>query len=117
MVAKFFQVLFQAQGCEFPLKGHPEVHVVHGVDDDVDELHAGDHEFDLETFRVHEVVHHGLESPGLQGDILEVVEGTQDDLVAAFDQADGGQEFKHKCFRSQLLVDLKWGKSSLECFE
>ena len=74
------------------------------MDDNVDELHAGDHELDLEGVRVGEVDHERLEAVRLPHLQLEVVEGGQDDLVAALHQADGRQQLQHERLRPQLLV-------------
>lgn len=63
----------------------PEVHVVDGVDDDVDELHASHHVLDLEGLRVDKVGEQRLEAVGLGHLQLEVVERRKNDVVAVFD--------------------------------
>lgn len=38
-------------------------------------------------------------------DFLEVIEGREDDLMAALDEADGSQEFQHERLRAERVVD------------
>ena len=61
----------------------------------------------LEALRVDEVIHERLESSHLVHLTLEVVEGRQDDVVAALDEADGGQQLEHQRLGPKLFVDLK----------
>lgn len=63
----------------------------------------------MEDFVVEEVVHEGLEAVGLVTDFLEVVESRQYNFMSAFDQADGGKQFKHKRLRPEALVDQAEG--------
>ncbi len=97
--------------CQSPLAlvvTHPEVHVLHGVHDNVDELHARNHELNLEGLRMRKVSHERLEAPGLAHLALEVVEGRQDDRVAALHrQADGGQQFENEGLGAELSMDLQ----------
>ena len=75
--------------------------------DNVDELHAGDHELDLELFVVFEVSHQGPETPLFKHGFLEVVEGVEDDFVAAFHQADCGQKLENQGFCTKLFMNLQ----------
>ena len=75
------------------------------MDDYVDELHAGDHELDLEGVGVGKVHHEGLEAVRLARLRLEVVEGRQDDLVAALHQADRRQQLQHERLRPKQRWD------------
>ena len=61
----------------------------------------------LEALRVDEVIHERLESSHLVHLTLEVVEGRQDDVVAALDEADGGQQLEYQRLGPKLFVDLK----------
>ena len=54
---------------------------------DVDELHAGHHEVDLEALGVREVVHEGLEAVIFTQFLLKIIKRPQDDVVAALHEA------------------------------
>ena len=103
-LAQFLEVVIQAQLRELVLQVDPKVHVLDRVDDDVDELHAGHHELDVEHIKVHKVLHERLEAVLVAANVLEAVEGAEDDLVTAFDQADGGQQLQHQRLGAQALV-------------
>lgn len=49
----------------------------------------------MKDFIVDEVLHECLEAPFLVTDLLEVVKGREDDLVAALDQTDGCKQFQY----------------------
>jgi hypothetical protein len=55
------------------------------------------------------VLHERLKPLVLAEDIFEVIKCVEDDFVAAFDQADGGQQLEHERFGPQALVDETQG--------
>jgi hypothetical protein len=62
------------------------------VNNDVYELHAGDHEVNVKVGFVRvfaEKVHESLEAIGFLVDVLEIVKGPEDDAVAAVDETNG----------------------------
>lgn len=59
------------------------------------------HEVNVKNLVVPKVVHERLKPPGLSTDSLEVVESTQNDLVATFHKANSSQQFQHKCLCSK----------------
>ena len=61
-VPQLEKVIVEADFGELILQMNPEIHVFHRMDDDVDELHAGDHEVDVEDVVVLEVMQQGFES-------------------------------------------------------
>lgn len=63
---------------------------------------------------VHEVLHERLKPLVLAEDVFEVVKCVEDYFVAAFDQADGGQQLEHECFCPQTLVDETQG-DAIDC--
>ena len=63
-LAQFLEVVIQAQLRELVLQVDPKVHVLDRVDDDVDELHAGHHELNLELLGVGEERDQRLEPVG-----------------------------------------------------
>lgn len=60
----------------------------------------------MKDFIVDEVLHECLEAPFLVTDLLEVVEGREDDLVAALDQTDGCKQFQYQglCSANQTSI-------------
>lgn len=71
---ELLQVLVEAELREFVLQVYPEIHILHGMYDDIYELHTRDHKLDVEIVVLREVRHQGRESSSLRADFFEVVE-------------------------------------------
>ena len=101
------EVVVEAELGELVLQVHAKVHVLRGVHDDVDELHTGDHEVDVEVELVGvlaEEVHERLERIRLLVHVLEVVERAQHNTVAAIDQAHGREQLEHQRLGAVLAM-------------
>lgn len=89
------------------LKMHAKVHILRGVHDNINELHASDHEVNVEIVLVgvaSKVVHERLESKRLGVHVLEVIERTQHDRMTAIDETHGREQLEHERLGSVLFV-------------
>lgn len=80
---KFLEVIVQAELGKLVLQMYPEVHVLDRMNDDVDELHTGDHKFYMEAVVLGEIRHKCRKSSPFGANFLEIIERRQNDLVAA----------------------------------
>jgi hypothetical protein len=92
---------------ELVLQVNSKIHILRRMNDNINELHAGDHEINIkiELIRVSpKIVHECFESINLLVDVLEIIECAQNDRMAAIDQTHGGQELENERFGSVLFV-------------
>jgi len=84
-----------------------EVHVLRGVDNYINKLHARNHKVNVEILFVRvlsEVVHERFEPVNLLVSVLEVVEGAQDNTVSTVYQTHGRQQFQDKRLGAVLTM-------------
>lgn len=71
---ELFEILVQTELGEFVLQVYPEIHVLDRMNNNVHELHTGDHELYMKTIILGEVCHERCESSPFRANLLEVVE-------------------------------------------
>lgn len=79
--------------------------------DNVNELNACDHEFEMENVVVNKVIHESLEASHFLADNFEIIKRRENDLMASFNQTNSGQEFQDKRFGSKRFVDKTKGNA------
>lgn len=101
---QFLKILVQTKFGKFILQMYPEIHILYRVNNDIYELHTGNHEFYVKTIILGEVCHKRSESSSLRANFLEVVERGENNFVATLYQTDSSKKFQNQSFRSEKKI-------------
>lgn len=101
---QFLKILIQTKFGKFILQMYPEIHILYRVNNDIYELHTGNHEFYVKTIILGEVCHKRSESSSLRANFLEVVERGENNFVTTLYQTDSSKKFQNQSFRSEKKI-------------